>query len=268
MGRVMLDEIRKPFFLAALVAWLLIVLVEVGANFLLPVPSVAKADFIAAIQGDPSQRDSPPSPQELDKMFAKRGEKPPRPGYAITTLIAFDGLAFLGFFWMGAGLVISRRLVGRVQGIVSLIVALVTIIAAIIAAIVLFVLLMVMLGLLLAVPFGTLAYLAIWGFFDTGPAATTLGILLFLKIATAVLLVLAQQDFIKNKGLVTVLALSVLLTLLISFLHSFPPRILVSITDVLAALIVLIVSIIWAIILLIGSIVATIKAIPPEKTRS
>src|SRR5215510_1534986 len=107
----MFDEIRRPFFLAALIAWLLIVLVEVGASFLLPVPSVTKADFVAAIGNDPSQRDSPPSQQDVEKMFAARIKNPPRPGYAITTLIAFDGLAFLGLFWMGAGLVISRRLV-------------------------------------------------------------------------------------------------------------------------------------------------------------
>jgi hypothetical protein len=262
----MLDQIRRPFFLAALIAWLLVVLAEVGSGFL-PVPDVSAKELRTAIMHD-SPDQEPPGAAELQHMVQARKTKLPRPGYAISALVAFDGLAFLGLFWMGAGLVISRRLVGRVQGIVSLIVALVTIVAALFAAVLLFSLLLVMLGLFLAPPFGTVAYLAIWGFFSRGPAAATLGILLVLKIAAAVLLVLAQQDFLKNKGLLILLGLSLLLTVLISFLHGFPPGILVSITDVIAALIILVVSILWAILVLIGAIIATIKAIPQEKTSS
>jgi len=262
----MLAEIRRPFFLAALIAWLLVVLVEIGSGFL-PVPNVSASELRAAIIRD-NPDEEPPSATDVQDMVRTRNEEPPRPGYAISTLIAFDGMAFLGLFWMGAGLVISRRLVGRVQGIVSLIVSLVTIVIGILAVVLLVTLLLVMLGLLLAPPFGTLAYLAIWGFFARGPAAATLGLLLFLKIAAAVLLLLAQQSFIKNKSLVVLIGLSLLLTVLISFLHGFPPGILVSITDVIAALIVLVVAIIWSILVLIGAIVAIVKAIPPEKTSS
>ncbi len=261
------DQLRRPFFLAALIAWLLVVLTEIGAGFL-PVPDVSGKELRAAIVRDQPPGEPPPDDADLQNMVRARSEQPPRPGYAITALAAFDGLVFLGLFWMGAGLVISRRLVGRTQGIVSLIVALLTIVISILAAIVLFTLLLVMLGLFLAPPFGTLAYLAIWGFFSRGPAAATLGLLLALKIGAAVLLVLAQQDFIKRKSLLILLGLSLLLTVLIGFLHGFPPRILVSITDVIAALVILVVSIVWAILVLIGSILATIKAIPPEKTRA
>jgi hypothetical protein len=259
----MIDQIRKPFFWAALIAWLLVVLVELGSSFL-PVPDVSVRELRESIMRDqPADRD-PPDEADLQSMVRARSEQPPRPGYAITALIAFDGMAFLGLFWMGAGLVISRRLVGRVQGIVSLIVALVTIVGSIVAVFVLIALLLVMVGLLLAPPFGTLAYLAIWGFFSRGAAAATLGLLLGLKLAAGVLLMLAQQSFIKNKGLVAVLLSSLLLNVVVGFLHGLPPGILVSITDVIAALIVLVVAIIWAILVLIGSIVAVIKAIPPE----
>jgi hypothetical protein len=261
----MLDQIRRPFFLAALIAWLLVVLVEVGAGFVLPVPDVSSIDLGAAIVHDNSDQ-PPPTAAELQDMVRARTEKPPRPGYAISSLAAFDLLAFLGLFWMGAGLVVSRRLVGRIQGIISLVVALLLIIAGIITVFVLFALLLVMLGLFLAAPFGTLAYLAIWGFFSRGPAAATLGIILVFKVAAAVLLVLAQQDFLKNKCFLILLGLSLLLTVMISFLHGFPPGILVSITDLIAALVILVVSIIWAVLVLIGAIIATIKAIPPEKT--
>jgi hypothetical protein len=260
-----IDQIRKPFFWAALIAWLLVVLVELGSSFL-PVPDVSARELRESIMRDQPPDQDPPDEADLQSMVRARSEQPPRPGYAITALIAFDGMAFLGLFWMGAGLVISRRLVGRVQGIVSLIAALLTILGAIIAVLALIALLMVMVGLFLAPPFGTIAYLAIWGFFSRGSAAATLGLLLGLKLAAGVLLLLAQQSFLKNKGLVVVLALSLLLNVVVSFLHGFPPRILVSITDVIAALVVLIVAILWAILVLIGSIVAVIKAIPPEKT--
>jgi len=263
----MLDEIRRPFFLAALAAWLLVLLVEIGAGFL-PVPEVSAQELRATITRDQAEGEDPPSDAELQDMIQARREQPPRPGFAISALVAFDGQVLLGLFWMGAGLVISRRLVGRVQGIVSLVVAFLTIIGGIVAAFLLFTLLMVMLGLFLAPPFGTLAYLAIWGFFPRGAAATTLGILLFLKIGGAVLLVLAQQNFVKNKGLVVLLLLSLLLNVIVGFLHGFPPGILVSITDAVAALIVLVVAIVWALLVLISSIVAVIKAIPPERTSS
>jgi hypothetical protein len=259
----MLDEINRPFFLLALIAWLLVVCVEIGSSFLSVPEPTAQQMQAQMIREQPDE--PPPSIAEINEMKKERDKDPPRPGYAITCLIFFDGLAFLGFFWMGAGLVLSRRFVGRIQGIISLIVSLITIIVGIITAILIFVLLTVMIGLFLAVPFGTLAYLAIWGFFNTSGAATTIGILLFLKIATGVLLVLAQRRFLLNKGLVVLLLLSIGLTFLISFLHGFPPGILVSITDAIAALIIMIVSIIWAILVFIGAIIATIKAIPPEK---
>jgi hypothetical protein len=260
-----MDEIRRPFFLLALIAWLLVVLVELGSSFL-PVPDVSAAQIKAQLLRD-SPDEPPPSDADLQGMARARSDQPPRPGYAITALFAFDGLAFMGLFWMGAGLVTSRRLVGRVQAITSLIVSLIALIVGGFVAIALVTLLLVMLGLFLAPPFGTLAYLAIWGFFDTGSATATLGTLLFLKLAAAVLLVLAQQSFLKNTNLVILLTLSLLLTLLIRFLHAFPSGILVSITDVLAALIVIVVAIIWSLLVFIAAIIATTKAIPPEKTR-
>jgi hypothetical protein len=262
----MFDKLRRPFFVAALIAWLLVVLVELGAGFFLPVPEPSVDELQATIARDLPEEE-PPSRDELQAMIDTRNAEPPRPGYAITALAAFDILALLGLWWMGAGLLLSRRLVGRLQGIVSLISALVMIVIALFALLLLFILLMVMLGLFLAPPFGTIAYLAIWGFFDRGAAAATLGLLLVIKLATGVLLLIAQQQFLQNKGLLALFGVSLLLTLLVSFLHQFPPMVLVSITDVIAALIILVFSILWSIVLLIGSVFATIKAIPPEKTR-
>ena len=91
------DQIRRPFFLVALCAWVLVVLVELGSGLLLPVASLSEAQLLAAMTSDNSD---PPSPADLRSMVRARNEKPPRPGYAISSLAAFDGLALLGLFWM------------------------------------------------------------------------------------------------------------------------------------------------------------------------
>src|SRR5262245_12495044 len=111
------DELRKPLFVAALIAWLLVVLVEIGSAFL-PVADVTQEQLRVAIVRDQPGED-PPSNQDLQNMISEREAQPPRPAFAITALVAFDAWVLLSMFWMGAGLVISRRLVGRVQGITS-----------------------------------------------------------------------------------------------------------------------------------------------------
>ena len=235
-------EIRRPLFLGALVAWLVVVLVEVGAS-VLPVPPLTVGELRAALERDQPD-EPPPGPAELAEMVRARNDQPPRPGYAITAQAGLDGVAVLiGLAWMGAGLVWPRA-TGRVQGVASLVISLIAIFAGVTVAMLLFALLMVMIGLFLAVPFGTLAYLAIWGFFARGPAAATLGLVLALKLVGAALLVVAQPRFLQNTRLVVLVGLSLLLTVLISLLHAFPPGILVSITDVLAALIVVIVALV------------------------
>jgi len=120
---------------------------------------------------------------------------------------------------------------------------------------------MLMIGLFLSVPFGTLAYLAIWGFFNTGAAKAALGLLMALKLGFGACLVLAHQRFLQNKGLVLIVFTSLLANLIVSFLHAVVPSVLVSITDGIAGIVVLILAVIWAIFLLIGSVISVIKAI-------
>ena len=119
----------------------------------------------------------------------------------------------------------------------------------------------IMVSLFLAVPFGTLVYLALWGFFPVGKSAAILGLVLFLKLVFGALLVLAQPRFLQNKGLVLLVGTTLLCTVVLAFLHGFVPVILVSIVDDIAALIFAIIAIIWGIILLIGSIPSIWKAI-------
>jgi hypothetical protein len=183
------------------------------------------------------------------------------PGSGIGYLAFLDGLVFFTVLMLGLSLIIQLRVYGRTQGVVTLIVSIVWLIVGFIAALIALAKLLLMVGLLIAVPFGTIAYLALWGFFPTGKAATVLALLLFLKIVFAVLLVLAQPRFLRIKGLVILVLLSLVVQLVLGIIQSFLPGPIVSIGDELWALVTAIVAIIWAIIMLIGSIPAIVKAV-------
>jgi hypothetical protein len=180
---------------------------------------------------------------------------------AISYMALLDGLLLYTVLLMGLALLFPDRILGRVQGLASLIVSILVLIAVIVMLMAAFIKLMIMVGLVTATPFGTLAYLAIWGFFQRGTAAMLLGLSMFLKIAFLVLLVLAQQRFLQNKGLMGLIVTSIVCGYVIAFLHGFVPLPLVSITDAIAAIVACILIIVWAIILLIGSIISVVKAI-------
>ena len=118
-----------------------------------------------------------------------------------------------------------------------------------------------MVTLLMAVPFGTIAYMAIWANFGTSGARAVLSVLTTLKIIFAVCLVLAHQRFLQNKGLVLIIITSFVANLIIAFLYGFVPGFLASITDDLAAIVICILAIIWAVVYLIGGVVSVIKVI-------
>jgi hypothetical protein len=176
-------------------------------------------------------------------------------------LALLDALLAYSLGMITLALVVPERIQGRLQAIVSLILSIVLIIAAFVLAIVAVVKLLIMVALFMATPFGTLAYLAIFGFFNRGGAAAALSASMALKLASVVCLVLAHQRFLQNKGLVLLYATSLVGNLLVAFLHAWVPIILVSITDAIAAIIVAILAIVWGIVVLIGAIVGIIRAI-------
>lgn len=118
-----------------------------------------------------------------------------------------------------------------------------------------------MIGLFVAAPFGTIAYLAIWGFFPTGESATVLGLLLFLKLVFLGFLVFAQQRFLKIVALMIHIALSFVLQLLLGLIQGFLPFVLVSIGDQLWALVIAIVALIGTLVSLVSSIPAVVNAV-------
>jgi hypothetical protein len=258
----MLDRLRTPFFIVALIIWLIIVFAEMG-NALIP----ASFDESVMRQEAGRQLNQSSGLSEADRTAivnqmvdqARKSDKPP--GMAITDMALLDGLLLYTVLLIGTALIIPERVQGRIQGIAGLIVAILVILAAIVLFIKAFVQLMIMVSLFLSIPFGTIAYLAIWGFFNRGGAAAMLGFLMLLKLIFVVLLVIAHQRFLQNKGLVLLIVTSIVCNFVIAFLHAFVPIILVSITDAIAALIAIILAVIWAILLLIISIIAVIKAI-------
>jgi hypothetical protein len=257
----MAARLQTPFFVIAFVVWVFVLLIEMGSSLFLPLSTPTPSTFSQTVSAG---ADPAPSQEDVQAMFQQRRTNPPRPGYAIQAMAAFDGFVLLGLLWMALALVFPMEIVGRVQGIVSLIVALLVFLVSVVAIFVIVSLLMIMVSLFLAAPFGTLVYLGIWGFFDRGSVAWLLSLDLFLKLVAAILLLFAQLKFIENKGLVFLLLVSVLFDVMISLLQGLPPGVLVSITDAVGAILVLVVTAVWAVVLLVSSLLATLKALKPE----
>ena len=258
-----MGKLRTPLFVIAIVLSLMAVLVEGGSPWLLPAEAGVALGGVLADSQDELPEDSDIDVGDLEKL---REDQPTPPGLGIPTMAFLDGLVFFTVALMGAALLIPERVHGRVQGIVSLIVSFLVLLAVIVAILKALAKLILMVSLFLSAPFGTIAYLAIYGFFPKGAAATALGLLMTLKLAFAACLVLAHQRFLQNKGLVLILLTSLLANIIVAFLHGFVPVFLVSITDALAALIVGILAALWALVLLISSLVSIIKVLRVDRS--
>ena len=242
----MSGELRKPFFIVAVVAMALVVLVELGSSLL--------------IGGGDASGDLADQARELGVSApGASGEEPP--GRGVPYLVLIDVILLYTVLLMLAALLLPDRLHGRVQGITTLIGSIILIIVSFVLGLIAFIEVLIMIALVTAAPFGTLAYLALWGFFPRGDAAAILSLLMFLKIAFCVFLLLAHQRFLQNKGLVLLVLTSLVCNFIVAFLHGLVPIILVAIVDDVAAIVIAILAIIWAIVLLIGAIPAVVKAV-------
>ena len=225
----MFENLRKPFFIAALVLSVVIFLIELGS-----------ADFF----------------EKTDL---------PTPGLGIPYLALIDGLVMFTVMLMAIALLVPERIHGRVQGVSTFLVSLLVLILSIMLIFAALSLLVLMVSLFMAVPFGTLAYLAVYADFDLAGSRLALSTLMTFKLAFAVCLVLAHQRFLENKGLVLIILTSLLANIVTVFLHGLVPSFLVSITDGIAAIIVGILAALWSLSFLIGSIPAIIKALRVDR---
>ena len=118
---------------------------------------------------------------------------------------------------------------------------------------------MIMVSLLLAVPFGTIAYFALFASFPTGRAAATLGAIMFLTLVFAGGLLLAQQGFLKSKRLIALVLTALVATFAVRLLILFVPGVLASIADAIGAIVVAIMAVVWGVYMLIGAIGAIVR---------
>jgi hypothetical protein len=246
------ESMRKPLFLIALALLVAVVLVEVGQAWVLAaLPAPSRTETLDQL------------PPELRGDAGSVGDLPAGspPGWAIRALALLDGILLFTVGLIAVGLAVTPAVLGRIQGVGTLVFSIVVVLAAIASFLALLALVILMVSLLLSVPFGTIVYLAVFGHFNRGAASVVLGVLMLLKLGFAGCLVVAYPRFLQNKGLVLLLICSLVANVIISFLHGIVPGFLVSITDGIAAIIVVVLALLWAIVLLIGSIPAIIMAI-------
>jgi hypothetical protein len=249
-----MEKLRTPFFLIAAICLVLVVLLQTGSGFVIPSkPGNSLNDTDLGVKLSEQ-------PDDVKKKLNSLSQMKP-PGMAIPRMALLDGLLLFTIGLMGLPYLITDRVSGKLQGILSLIVSLLALLIGILLIFVDLGRLILMLSLFLSPPFGTITYLAIWGSFNRTGAQTVLGLTLFLKFGFGIMLLLAQQRFLQNKGLMFLMGTSLLANLIVTFLHGLVPGILVSITDAIAAIIMLVFALIWALLMLIGAIIALIKAV-------
>lgn len=233
-----MDAIRRPLVIAAAVLIVIAFAIELGSRLW-----VASAMQI---------------PQDT-----------PRPGLGIPSLAAVDVLLAMSLVIIATSAMgLSPHVLARASGCVTTIISFLSLLASLGMLFVTIALLLLMVGLLVATPFGTIAYLAIWGHFPRGGAAITLGLLMLLKLVGAALAFLGNQNILKSKSLILMFATSIGLTFLLTFLHGLPPGILVSITDAIGAIIAFICAIIWAILYLVGGILGVFGNLNLKRRKS
>lgn len=255
-----MEKLRKSFFIAATAIAFVVILVEVGSSLLGEAGNEVSVSQLRGVAKDLGMDED--EANEIGGPDVRRvSENEDPPGLAIGYLALVDGLLLFNILLVAISLFLRERVQARLQGILTLIFSLLIIIGGIGLIFFAFGMLMLMIALLTATPFGTIAYFAIYGFFDRPDASALLGLLMVLKIGFVVCLVLAHQRFIQNKGLVFLILTSFLCGVIVSFLHAFVPLFLVSITDAVAAIIVAIIAVIWAIVLLLGSLKSILKAL-------
>ncbi len=197
---------------------------------------------------------------ETGSRFLMAGGGRP-PGLGVSYLALVDAFLLFVLALQGSSLVVSQQVAAKAQGIITLIVSLLWVIGSLVLALVALALLFLMIGLLLAVPFGTIVYLAKWGSFPVAASAAMLGLILLLKLIWGVALVVANPRFLAVKSLVVLFLLSLLMQVVLSFLHELLPGPIVSIGDALWAVVTAVVALVWALITLIAAIPAIVKAV-------
>jgi len=213
-------ELRKPVLIVVVVLLILVVLLELGATQFLNgssstqdrVERVESSDAFKNELSDDERTDAVRSVEE----YADSNDPPP--GLGIPYLALIDGILAYTILLIALGLIVPDHLEGKVQGIITLVLSFLLLLGAIVLTLIALFKLIVMVSLFFAPPFGTIAYLAVWGAFDTGGAAVVLSLVMLLKVAASIGLPIAHQRFLDNKGLVLLVLTSLIATIIVGFL--------------------------------------------------
>lgn len=246
-----MESLRQPPLYIALVCLALSVAIESGAGLFPRQASAETAGQLEAFAN--SNAEFRNAWDQNAAAFADIAGQEQPPGMALSALGLLDSLLLFALVLQMAGLWMIQSLQVKIQGVITILVALGLLFAAIPLVFRAIAEVLLMVGLLLAIPFGTLIYLAIYGFFDVSGAAILLMIVNVLKLIAALCLPLAHQRLLERKALIALLIASLVATFVISLLHSVPPQLLVSITDGIGAIGVGVVAAIWALVLGLGA---------------
>lgn len=256
-----MGDLRRPFFITALALLAVVILAQLGSAAAIGSSETNLSSIESVIPNDPEIRAAYDEMDDDQRAELESAGTNQPPGLAISYLALIDGLLLFTVALLGVSLIFPAHAVGRIQGFVTFGVSLLVILLGIVLAIVAVIQLVLMVTLLLATPFGTLAYLAKFGFFDRGGASLAISLIMTLKIGAVICLVLAQQRFLQNRGLMLLIATSFVATLVVSFLHGFVPLFLVSISDAIGAIVIAIIAVLWSIYFLIRSLGSVFQAI-------
>jgi hypothetical protein len=267
----MSGELRKPVFILAFLIIVVVLLVEL--SFISPTLVAALLpDFLTGGAEIPiSDQFGALSPDQQARLEALRIEKAGEldsmqqdiEGFGIPYLALIDAILIFTLALMALGTLINKALHAKIQGCLTAVFALLLILIALPALFIALSKLILMVSMFLAFPFGTLAYLIIYGSFPSAAGNAMLSLLFILKVVFSVVLLLAHQRFVENKGLVLYLIVSFVAGIVISLLYGIVPGILVSITDAIAGIVVAVIAIILAVILILGAIVSIVLALKP-----
>jgi hypothetical protein len=188
------------------------------------------------------------------------------PGIGIPALVLVDIPLAFTLTLFGLGFVVPHGLLGRTQGCATLIVSLIVLLGGCLTVLLAFGLLMVMLALIGSF-FGIVVYLALWGNFAREAAAVILAFLLTSKLVIGASLIVSNQRYLQNRGLVLLWLTSLIANVIVAFLHGLLPRPVVSILDAVAAIILAILGIIWAVLLLVGAVISIVRVLQLGKGR-
>lgn len=182
------------------------------------------------------------------------------PGVGIAAMAFVDIPMAFTLTLFGLGMVVPHALIGRTQGCATLILGVLILLIAIVSLFVSIALLLLMLALVASF-FGIAVYLATWGRFDRSAATTILAFLFASKLVIGLSLLLSDQGYLKNRGLIALWITTLVANVIVALLHGLVPRPAVSILDAVAAIILAIVGIVWAVLLLIGAIVSIVRVL-------